>query len=105
MYGLAPLPNIKCGLFSARSRMVCAKTLFAHANQLRVYLAIRFTSTLSWTRPRRHESRTMLMDSITSASEFAVRARTSTDIGQAFCRPTTTKVVRCGLGKKIAGRI
>lgn len=33
-YGFASLPNIRCGFRSARSKIVCAKTLFAHANQL-----------------------------------------------------------------------
>jgi hypothetical protein len=38
VYASAPLPNSKCGFLCARSRIVCAYTEFAHANQLRVYV-------------------------------------------------------------------
>jgi len=34
IYGSAPVPNNKCGFRSARSRIVCANTELAHANQL-----------------------------------------------------------------------
>jgi hypothetical protein len=33
-YALAPFPKSKCGFRFARSKMVCAKTELAHANQL-----------------------------------------------------------------------
>lgn len=36
VYASAPLPNSKCGFLCAKSKIVCAKTEFAHANQLRV---------------------------------------------------------------------
>jgi hypothetical protein len=33
-YAFAPFPNSRCGFRFARSKMVCAKTEFAQANQL-----------------------------------------------------------------------
>jgi hypothetical protein len=81
--------------------MVCAKTEFAHANQGRVYDRILFTSTDSWIRPRRLESRTRLMHRVISSSESEVMACTRRDMGQAFSRPTSYFVrFLLGSGKK-----
>ena len=44
IYGSLPSPKIRCGFLAATSRIVWAKTLFAHANQLPAVLSVPVTT-------------------------------------------------------------